>query len=135
MWNVYLHVFYILYSWARKLGTDSTPQYTAIVTMSVFMLINIFSLIDFVMFRFSIDSKLLDEPTFFVILTVYLVILAFHYILLIANGKLNEIVLAFRDKITVKGYKEALIVILYIAVTISLAIYSSRLDVAMRESV
>ncbi len=129
MWNIYLYIFYVLYSWALKLGKDNTPQYTAIVTMSVFMLINIFSFVDFVMYRFRINCKSLDEPTVFVIMMVYVVVLAFHYFLLIGNGKLKEIALSLRDKSLVNGYKGVLIVILYLTLTISFAIYTSRLDV------
>ena len=91
------YVFYKFYSWAKDLGADSTPQWTALFSISIlplFNLLTLFGVLDLCIgkrFRLPLDS-LLPKIIFLAVWA------AFYYFLFIYHQKYEHIANEFENE-------------------------------------
>ncbi|MBI5019834.1 MAG: hypothetical protein HZB59_00155 [Ignavibacteriales bacterium] len=119
MSRFYKYVFYKLYRWAKILGLDSTPEWTAMITVSIFLILNILTFLALINlcvehnFRLPFDSL----PKQIIIFVAYLIAL---YFVFIHKKKYIEIEKQFKEETMEEKKRGAIYTLLYIILTFGL---------------
>ena len=116
---LFYYIFYKLYSWAKRLGVDDAPEWTALFTVSWFPFLNTLTLIVGIGLV-SGDRIQLPIVTWSTKITFLLVYLVFHYFIFIHKGKYKLIVEHFRNETEEKGRRGTIYTTIYIILTFGL---------------
>ena len=119
MIRYYKYVFYKLYTFAKKLALDDTPQWTAMISMSILTFSNILTVLSIAGLIFELSYyQPLDTLTKKVLfMLVYLVL---HYFIFIHNEKYKSIEKQFSDETKEEKKRGTIYTLFYIILTFGL---------------
>ena len=99
MYKLLKLLFYRLYKWASYLNLDNTPEYTALFTLSILLIINLQSSVFLLSFLIGRDLLLINLTQRNLLLGIVIASsYSINYFLLMHNGKLEEIKKEFTEE-------------------------------------
>ena len=133
--QAYKYVFYWLYTWQKKMWSNRVdiPQ----IITSVGLTCCFYATLGSFVLLFNIISGFIIQPYHLpkiITLTIYLVVLFFHYFTFVHNDRLNNLIEEFSSETEEEFRKKGKFVLLYIFGSYALLIFLAFVNIWLKSS-